>query len=68
MTLRQLRKERGLTQEQLADLSGIEQETISAIEVGKTRQPRASTMNALAVALDLSPSDFRDALARTEAA
>lgn len=51
--LKALRKERGLTQDQLAEVSGVSQGTISALE-RSTSDPAVSTLVALAGALGLS--------------
>ena len=47
--VRALREERGLTQRQLAEVSGIQQSNISAIE-SERRVPSANTLNRLVVA------------------
>jgi transcriptional regulator with XRE-family HTH domain len=47
--VRQARTERGLTQVQLAEISGIEQSNISAIEMGR-RAPTAETLHRLLLA------------------
>jgi transcriptional regulator with XRE-family HTH domain len=56
MGLRKIRSKRGLTQEQLADKSGIEQTTISALERDPARVPRWDTAKALADALGVDPA------------
>lgn len=50
-TIKLLREQRGWTQEQFADVSGVAPETIQRIEAGKTRTPRQGTLMALAAAL-----------------
>jgi transcriptional regulator with XRE-family HTH domain len=50
--LRRLRRQRGMTQEDLAAASGVAQDTISQIELGK-REPYATTLRKLAGALDV---------------
>ncbi len=65
MTFRQLRKRAGQTGYGLAKLSGVEQTTISQIELGKVRDPRWSTIEALAVALNLAPGIVAKAIAET---
>lgn len=56
MTLREARREiKGWTQEQLEDASGVEQQNISKIELGKIADPRNSTVQALAAALGIDP-------------
>jgi transcriptional regulator with XRE-family HTH domain len=59
-TLRKVRLERGLTQVQLAEASGIGQAWISRIESGRTI-PEAKTIEQLAAALHLVPQ-VREAL------
>ena len=58
----QARKQKGLTQEQLSELSGLTVRSIQRIEAGATR-PRAYTLKAIAQALDL---DVDTLLARQE--
>lgn len=50
--IKKLRKARGLTQGQLADIAGIDQARISKIEAG-TANIEASTLTSLASALDV---------------
>jgi len=63
--VRRLRRERGLTQEQLRDLSGVRQQFISELESGRSTNPSVRTIarlcEPLGVALaDLvTPSSFR---------
>lgn len=52
-TLKQAREDKGWTQQQLAERSGIEQQVISKIELGKTDDPQNSTAKALEQALGL---------------
>ena len=52
--LRQLRREAGLTQEQLAEKAGLSVWAVSAIERGR-RHPYQHTFDQLAAALNLSP-------------
>lgn len=47
--VRNARRSRGLTQSQLAEVSGLAQPNISAIEIG-TRQPSAATLHQLLLA------------------
>jgi len=65
MTFRELLKESGLTGYRLAKLSGVEQTTISQLELGKVRDPRWSTVAALAAALDTAPGLVAKAIAET---
>ena len=51
-SIREIRLERDMTQKELANLSGIWQETISKIETG-TANPRMGTISLLLSALDL---------------
>jgi transcriptional regulator with XRE-family HTH domain len=68
MTFRQLLKESGLTAYRLAKLSGVEQTTISQLELGKVRDPRWSTIAALANALDTGVGTVAKAIAETKPA
>ena len=65
MTFRQLLASAGLTGYRLAQLSGVEQTTVSQLELGKVRDPRWSTISALAVALNLAPGTVAKAIATT---
>ena len=65
MTFRQLLREAGMTGYRLAKLSGVEQTTISQLELGKVRDPRWSTIAALAGALEIAPSTVAKAIAET---
>src|SRR5436190_23859464 len=58
--LRRLRLRAGLTQEELADRSGLSVEAISALERGFRRHPRRATLALLADALGLAAAE-RDA-------
>ncbi len=61
--LRGLRKRADLTQEALADRSGLSVEGISALERGQRRRPRADTIDLLAAGLRLGPDDRRSLVA-----
>ncbi|MDX3193936.1 helix-turn-helix domain-containing protein [Streptomyces sp. MN03-5084-2B] len=61
MSLRQLRCRAGLTQEALAERSGVSVRTIQGLETGTRRNPRRSSLWQLAEALELTPSE-RDLL------
>jgi len=50
--LKEARVEKGITQQELADLSGINRVTIALIESGKTQDVMSSTILKLARALD----------------
>ena len=65
MNFRQLRKHARITQYRLAKLSGVEQTTISQIELGKVRDPRWSTISALADVLNATPSTVALAIKQT---
>jgi transcriptional regulator with XRE-family HTH domain len=52
--LREARKQLGLTQEQVAERSGVHATEVSRIEAGK-RDPRVSTVRRLAKAVRLPP-------------
>jgi transcriptional regulator with XRE-family HTH domain len=56
--LRKLRKERGLTQRELADKAGITQYTVSEIELGHRIDPHPTTLRKLAKALGISVGEF----------
>jgi transcriptional regulator with XRE-family HTH domain len=55
--LRHARDRLGLTQEQVAERSGVHATEVSRIEAGK-RDPRISTMERLAKAVGIPPSDL----------
>lgn len=55
VTLRQARRQKKLTQEQLEAMSGVSQSVISTIERGDKADPASSTLLKLAAALDLDP-------------
>lgn len=56
-TLRELRKENGLSQEELAHESGLDRTFISLLERGK-RQPSLGTIISIASVLNLTASAF----------
>jgi transcriptional regulator with XRE-family HTH domain len=56
---RRLRLARGLTQEQMSDLSGFTQQYISDLERG-LRNPTVVTLHDLAQALNATPTDLID--------
>ena len=56
--LRELRKAKGLTQVQLAELCGMPQSTISRIESGSTTGIDFDTLDRVAGALDVHPSEL----------
>lgn len=57
LLVREKRKERKLTQKQLAQLSGVKQSTISMIETDEQRNPGIYTVEALARAMGLGIMD-----------
>lgn len=57
MKLRQIREQKGLTQQELEALSGVNQATISGIETGAS-STRVNTLRKLAAALGVSPGDL----------
>ena len=50
--LKEVREEKGITQERLEELSGVSRQTISAIENNSEYQAKVGTLMALAKALD----------------
>jgi transcriptional regulator with XRE-family HTH domain len=56
-SVRRMRREKGLSQQELADLAGVGQDSISAIETGK-HEPHPRTLRKLANALDVEVADF----------
>jgi predicted ATPase/DNA-binding XRE family transcriptional regulator len=61
--LRRLRRDQGLTQEELAERAGISVRTVSDLERGLSQAPYRGTINELAAALQLEPA-AREALFR----
>ena len=57
-TMRKWREKRGLTQLELAELSGIHQVTISALEKGRNSGGNLDTIELLADALSLSIDEY----------
>jgi transcriptional regulator with XRE-family HTH domain len=66
MNFRQLRERAGITQYRLAKVTGVEQTTISQLELGKVRDPRWSTISALAEALGTTPAIVAKAIEHTQ--
>lgn len=56
--LQKMREKRKMTQKELSRASGIRQQTISAIESGKNKAPRADTLFLLAKALKCTTDDL----------
>jgi transcriptional regulator with XRE-family HTH domain len=52
-----MRREKGLSQQELADLAGVGQDSVSAIETGK-HEPHPRTLRKLAAVLDAEVVDF----------
>lgn len=65
MTFRALLDGANISAYRLAKVSGVEQTTISQILLGKVRDPRWSTIAALANALDTTPGTVAKAIAET---
>ena len=57
--LREIRKRKGLTQEQLADLMNMEVNNISYLEQGK-HLPKKENLEKLCEALDIEPKELFD--------
>jgi transcriptional regulator with XRE-family HTH domain len=57
--LREARERLGLTQEQVAERSGVHATEVSRIEAGK-RDPQVSTLKRLAAALEVAPGRLLD--------
>jgi transcriptional regulator with XRE-family HTH domain len=56
--VKELRKRRGLTQMELAVLSGVSRATIARYEAGENRRPHPATVRKLAKALKVKPEDL----------
>lgn len=57
-TLRKLREEKGLSQEKLARLSDVANNTIIKIESGKNQNPTLDTLKKISKALEVSVDDL----------
>ncbi len=57
--IKEIRRARGLSQEQLAELIGIEQKHVSRLEVGKS-YPTIDRLEKIALALNVSMGSFFD--------
>ena len=53
-------KERNITVNKLATLSGITQSTVENIMSGKTKNPKLKTLHKLAIGLNMSVSELLD--------
>lgn len=58
-TVREARQRKKLTQDELAAASGLDQTTISDLEVGRNTNPRLDTIQRLAKALGIRPVQLR---------
>jgi transcriptional regulator with XRE-family HTH domain len=56
--LRELREKKGLSQEELAEKSGVSRTTISFLETGKSDVAKTDTLGKLAIALDSTVGDI----------
>ncbi|PJA02089.1 XRE family transcriptional regulator [bacterium (Candidatus Gribaldobacteria) CG_4_10_14_0_2_um_filter_36_18] len=56
--LRKLRKAKGLSQERLARLANVANNTIVKIEAGKNKNPTLNTLKKIAKALEVSVDDL----------
>jgi transcriptional regulator with XRE-family HTH domain len=56
--IKQLREERDWTQDQLADHSGVDRNTIASIETGKSKEPTITNMLKLAQAFGKRPEEL----------
>ena len=56
--LREIRKSRGLSQDQLAAKAGVPQSTVSRIETGKTSAIEFSVLDKLSSALGCEPGEL----------
>ena len=56
--IKMLRKEKDMTQDKLAELSGLSRQTVIAIESGKAENVTTGTLEAIATALGVSVRDF----------
>ena len=61
--LRQFRRQKGLTQEDLARLGGLSDRTIRRLETGESANPQLDTVRLISDALGLDPDERADLLA-----
>ena len=59
MKLREVRLDRGLSQEDLHRMTGVSRDTISRMETGDRPNPHPKTLRKLAGALGVSVADIR---------
>jgi putative transcriptional regulator len=64
LRIRELRDEKGLSQQELGDLAGVRQATISELESGKAQRLDLKTLERLAIALDVEPGTLIERLPR----
>jgi tetratricopeptide (TPR) repeat protein/transcriptional regulator with XRE-family HTH domain len=62
--IRRFRDRAMLSQEALAERSGLSPRTVRALEIGQVRRPHAASLRLLSLALDLGPDD-KEALVRS---
>jgi putative transcriptional regulator len=58
VTLKEARKEAGLTQSELAEKAGVRQATISELETGNTRRVDLDVLDRLCDALGVEPGEL----------
>ena len=58
--IRQLCKERGIAINKLATMSGVKQSTLDNIVRGLTKNPRVKTLHKVAIAFNMTLSEFLD--------
>lgn len=58
-TLKQARERRGLTQAELAEAAGVDQATVSRLEIGRVSNPSYDTVIKLAHVLQIDPQRLR---------
>lgn len=58
--IRQLKKEKKMTSQQISDISGVPKSTIDKILVGSSKDPKLETLRAIANALGCRIEDFLD--------
>ncbi|CRH86025.1 helix-turn-helix domain-containing protein [Streptococcus sp. Marseille-Q5986] len=56
--IKQLREKQGLSQDELAEKSGVSRMTITYLETGATKDVKLGTLNKIAVGLDVALKDF----------
>ncbi|EID69786.1 MULTISPECIES: helix-turn-helix domain-containing protein [Streptococcus] len=56
--IKQLREKQGLSQDELAEKSGVSRMTITYLETGATKDVKLGTLNKIAVGLDVDLKDF----------